>query len=216
MDGSLSSCSRQEILTTSACGLESRETSMRRQASDSSSPWYLWVGSCEPSWEEVRSLYPHTCEKPPPYPATQRKAPEGGHLRLNSKAYSTTHLVSDLTTTSHNSLKSHLCCELLPRALLPFVSHPNINRNEALFCGFLLMAGQDIRDWFKSGHCQVSPEGSVQVSPICLLSIQGSFYPETSLCFYVLCLFWNLEVLAAVCRRPSQEPDRCWLYDHRM
>lgn len=38
MDGSLSSCSRQEILTTSACGLESRETSMRRQASDSSSP----------------------------------------------------------------------------------------------------------------------------------------------------------------------------------
>ena len=37
-DGSLSSCPRQEILTTSACGLESLETSIRRQASDSSSP----------------------------------------------------------------------------------------------------------------------------------------------------------------------------------
>ena len=152
---------------------------------------------------------------PPPYPATRRKAPEGGHVRLNRKAYGTTHLVSDLTATSHNSLKSHLCCELLPRALLPFVSHPNINGNEALFCGFLLMVGQDIWDWFKSGHCQVIPEGSVQVSPICLLSIQGSFYPETSLCFYVLCLFWNLEVLAAIRRWPSREPDRCWLYDHR-
>lgn len=88
---------------------------------------------------------------PPPYPATQRKAPlilhtEGGHVRLNSKAYGTAHLVSDLTATGHNSLKSHLCCELLPRALLPFVSCPNINGNEALFCGFLLMVGQDIWD----------------------------------------------------------------------
>lgn len=83
---------------------------------------------------------------PPPYPATQKKAPEGGHVRPNSKAYSTAHLVSDLIATSHNSLKSHPCCELLLRALLPFVSHPNINGNEAYFMVFFLMVGQDIWD----------------------------------------------------------------------
>ena len=78
-----------------------------------------------------------------------------------------------------------------------------------LFCGFFLMVGQDIWDWFKSGRCQIIPEGSVQVSPTCLLSIKRSFYPETSVCFYVLCLFWTLEVLAAIHRWPSWEPDRC-------
>lgn len=137
-----------------------------------------------------------------------------GYLRETPEPFT---LAFDLTTRSHN-LKWHWCYWMLSGALLPVCVRSQILMEISLYLQFSTDCGKRNSAYFFKVASIKSSYKVCTSFPTCIIFIRASSYweKEKSLSFCIFYIFWNLENSIANYIGQSWDPDRFWLYHHRV